>query len=220
MRIIKPSSEAEMILEFLKMELNSERYKGRIEDALKELNIESSIIAAGSIESEQENVIRADVLKKFRGWPDKEIFENFPVQVDWYWTEFENKDLPKIRYIEYSYWNELSNYTGSPLEAAKTIRSGRTVFDVPNDNALKGMEGLKDGLSFPPMIFLTDRHEKRYIILEGHSRMTVYGLVPDLFQNVPVMLGFCKSGELKKWYGKMPKPQKPHDAKHLFFARM
>ena len=34
--------------------------------------------------------------------------------------------------------------------------------------------------------------------------MTAYALVPDLFQNVSVLLGYCDSKELDKWYGKMP----------------
>ena len=113
------------------------------------------------------------------------------------WTVFD-RDISKIVYIEYSYWNELSNYTGSPLEAAKTILSGKIIYDVPNDGFFKGAQSLKDGYKFPPLIFLTDKNESRYIILEGHVRMTAYGLVPELFYSVPVLLGYYEYEELKK----------------------
>lgn len=220
MQIIRPSSEAEMIYEFLKMEFTSDRYRDKIEAVLSELNTDKYIITDGNIESVEENAIRAEILKRFRGWPDKEIFENFPNSVQWVWAEFNTDDITKIKYIEYSYWNELSDYTGSPLIAAKTIMSGRTVFDVSNDNALKGTTMIKGGYRFPPMIFLTGKNEDCFYILEGHGRMTVYGLMPDLFQNVPVILGYCKHNALKEWYGKMPEPPREYSTEHLFFARM
>ncbi|MCL2404395.1 MAG: hypothetical protein FWC92_02480 [Defluviitaleaceae bacterium] len=204
MRKIRPSNENEMVYEFLKMEIESERFNDSIEAVLKEMHICKSIITNANITSQQENATRAEILRRFRGYNNEELFENFPTNIEWVWTKFDRDDIPKIIYIEYSYWNELSNYTGSPLEAAKTILSGKTVYDVPNDGSIKGAEKLKQGHKFPPLIFLTDKHEERYIILEGHARMTSYGLVPELFQDVTVLLGYCDTKELNKWYGQMP----------------
>ena len=204
MRKIKASTENEMVYEFLKMEIDSERYREQIEPILKEMRVGRDIITNGNILSERENALRAEVLGRFRGYRDKELFTNFPANIEWIWTEFVREDISKILYIEYSYWNELSNYTGSPLEAAKTVLSGKTIFGVPNDGAIEGAEKLKAGHKFPPLIFLTDGSEKRYIILEGHGRMTAYGLVPDLFHNVSVLLGYCSSEALSGWYGEMP----------------
>ncbi|MCL2079465.1 MAG: hypothetical protein FWH17_06430 [Oscillospiraceae bacterium] len=204
MKKIKQSSENEMIYEFLKMEFSSDRYFEKILSALRELNIDKSVITNGNIESEQENVLRAKILKQFRGYRDREIFERFPSKINWFWTVFDKEDITKIFYIEYSYWNELSNYTGSPLEAAKTILSGKTIYDVPNDNLIRGAEKIKAGHKFPPLIFLTDENQSRYNILEGHGRMTAYALIPDLFNDVSVLLGVCDANELNKWYGEMP----------------
>jgi len=204
MRKIKPSNENEMVYEFLKMEIDSERFKNSLEAILNEMCICKRIITNGNITSEQENIVRAEILRRFRGYRDEELFENFPANIEWMWAEFSRDDISKIIYIEYSYWNELSNYTGSPLEAAKTILSGKTVFNVPNDGAIEGAKKLRTGHRFPPLIFLTDKNENRYIILEGHGRMTAYGLVPDLFENVTVLLGYCNNDELDKWYGEMP----------------
>jgi len=204
MRKIKPSSENEMVYEFLKMELPSDRFEGKINSVLNEMQANKLVLTNGNLKSESENTLRAEILKRFRGYRNKEIFENFPSKIDWVWTVFDKEDIDRIIYIEYSYWNELSNYTGSPLEAAKTILAEKTVYDVPNDGAVNGAQWLKDGNRFPPMIFLTDKSESRYIILEGHGRMTAYGLVPELFQDVSVLLGYCNAAELKKWYGEMP----------------
>ena len=204
MKKIRNSNENEMIYEFLKMEINSDRYREQIETVLKELDLSKDIITNGNIMSEKENTLRAEILKRFRGWRNEELFENFPAKIDWVWTEFDREDILKIIYIEYSYWNELSNYTGSPLEAAKYVLSGKTLYDMPTDGFIEDAKWLTEGNRFPPMIFLTDENESRYIILEGHCRMTAYGLVPVLFQNVSVLLGYCDHEELDKWYGKMP----------------
>lgn len=204
MKKISLSSEEEMVYEFLKMEIESDRYADRIEAIIKELHISRHIITDGDIKSEQENVERAKVLGRFRGYRNKEIFENFPAKINWVWTDFAKEDMVKIKYIEYSYWNELSYYTGSPVEAAKTILSGRTVYDVPNDGFFEAYKYIKEGYIFPPMIMLTDADESRYILLEGHKRMTAYAIEPDLFQNVSVLLGYCEQDALNRWYGEMP----------------
>lgn len=204
MRILRPSDENEMVYEFLKMELDSDRFSEEIQSVLHELNLDRTLIDNGDINSDAENEQRKKVLGQFRGYRDSKIFERFPSRIDWVWTSFDNEDISKIIYIEYSYWNELSDYTGFPLEAAKTISAGKTIYGIPNDRALSGARKIRDGHTFPPMIFLTDSSQQRYIILEGHSRMTVYGLVPEMFRNVSVLLGYCDSDELNNWYGKMP----------------
>jgi hypothetical protein len=204
MRKLKPSTENEMVYQFLKMEIESDHYSEQIEAVLNEMQIDKSIVTDGNINSNRENELRAEVLRRFRGYRTAEIFENFPSKIDWVWTLFDKNDLPKIFYIVYDYWNELSNYTGSPLEAAKTIKSGKLIYGVLNDGALSGARLIRKGHKFPPLIFLTDYSESRYVILEGHGRMTAYGLVPDMFDDVPVLLGYCDECELNKWYGEMP----------------
>ena len=204
MRKLRTSDENEMVYEFLKMEIDSARYKDKIETILDEMRITKDIITNGDIASETENAIRAKILGEFRGYRDTDMFESFPKNIVWFRTEFDREDISKIKYIIYSYWNELSDYTGSPLEAADTILSGKTIYDLSNDDFINGAELIKSGYEFPPLIFLTDESEKRYIILEGHSRMTSYGLVPELFRNIPVLLGYCDTDELNKWYGEMP----------------
>ena len=207
MKIIKLSDENEMIYEFLKMEMASERYTEKINSALKQFNLSESILQNGNISSEEENNHRKNVLGIFRGYnKNSGLFENFPSEIKWIWSKFSRQDLPKIKYINYSYWNELSCYTGSPLTAVKTILSGKTIYDVPNDGFHNAAEGLKNGKTFPPLIILTDSNENDFIILEGHVRITAYAMAPDFFEDISVILGYCNAEELNTWYGVMPKP--------------
>jgi len=199
MRKIKSSNENEMVHEFLKMEFNSDHRRESIESILKEMQISKDIIINGNIISEQENTLRAEILRRFRGWRDSKLFGNFPLSIEWVWTEFDREDILKIVYMDIHYWNEFSYFTGSPLEAAKYVLSGKPLYDKPTDGAIKGAQWLIEGNRFPPMIFLTDKSEERYIVLEGHNRMTAYGLVPVLFQNVSVLLGYCERRGISQW---------------------
>jgi len=207
MRKIKQSNENEMVYEFLKSEMDSSRHKERIESILNDMQISNEVINNGDISSEQENVLRAEILGKFRGYKkhNEDMFGNFPSNINWFWVELDRADILKVIYTEYSYWNELSNYTGSPLEAAKFILTGKCVFGtMPTNHYIDIAQKLIEGHNFPPLILLTDKSEKQYFLLEGHVRMTAYSLVPVLFQKVSVLLGYCNSDELDKWYGEMP----------------
>jgi hypothetical protein len=74
-------------------------------------------------------------------------------------------DLEKIRYIDYSYWNELSAGTHKPLVAAETIRRGVLIYDLSNDGFLRTAEHIKNGGTFPKLFFLTSDYEN-FVIVE------------------------------------------------------
>ena len=83
MKEIRQSNEAQMILEFLKGEISSKRFHKDICDALSSMNLDEVIINNGDITNEQENFQRLKVMKLFRGYPDDELFENFPQINEW-----------------------------------------------------------------------------------------------------------------------------------------
>ena len=134
----------------------------------------------------------------FRGYPDTELFERFPKEIVWKFVEFEEGDIDKIYYINYDYWNELSNNTSKPLEAARNIRKG---LEISNQPFLKG-EQLLNQKTFPPIIIITC-NEQKYLIIEGHSRMTIYGLNPSKFINTYGFVGVCSKKEMQYYDQRM-----------------
>ncbi len=56
MEKVRTSSEAEMVLEFLKGEIKSSRFNEDLNKVLEELNVDSSIIYNGDILNENENL--------------------------------------------------------------------------------------------------------------------------------------------------------------------
>lgn len=199
MNILRASSEEEMIAEFLKAEYRSERFSERIKEIMNELSFSESVILSADLNNAAENAARKKLLGEFRGYGlNRELFERFPAEINWSICNFVNGDLNKIRYIDYSYWNELSRGTHSPLEAAQTILSGIEIYEQSNSGFVKAAEFLKSGGKFPRTILLTSDFE-HFVIVEGHLRITAFALDPERFNNVECFVGECRNDDLKKW---------------------
>lgn len=199
MNILRASSEEEMIAEFLKAEYRSERFSEQIKEIMNALSFNESIILSANLNNAAENAERKKLLGEFRGYGlNRELFERFPAEINWSLCNFVSGDLNKIRYIDYSYWNELSRGTHSPLKAAQTILSGIEIYEQSNAGFVKAAEFIKSGGKFPKTILLTSDFE-HFVIVEGHLRITAFALAPECFNNVECFVGECRGDDLKKW---------------------
>ncbi len=199
MKIIRKSNEDEVVLNFLTGELESVRFNVELKKTLKYLNLSETIIKNANLNDKKENILRKEILGEFRGYgKNVGLFENFPKIESYTLCQFSAEDLKNIYYINYSYWNELSNHTSSPLEAAKNIINGKDIFNISNEPFIKGTKLLEKGENFIPMIFLTCDN-KRFIVLEGHSRITIYALRPKYFNNIKCFVLKCAKDALDKW---------------------
>lgn len=199
MNYLRESSEDEMISEFLRAEYLSERFSEQIKSEMSQLLIAEHVILEADIESANENAQRKKLLGEFRGYGlNQEMFERFPAVTAWNLCSFSSDDLERIRYIDYSYWNELSAGTHLPMAAAETIRKGITIYGQDNDGFLRAAEYIRSGGTFPRMFFLSSDFDK-FVIVEGHLRMTAYALAPECFNQVEVIVGKCDGDELSNW---------------------
>ena len=191
MRLVADITEHEMVATFLRAELDSERFGHQLARLLQRDAVSPGIITHPDITDPEENAYRIRLLGEFRGYgQNREMFVQFPSHVIWQRVALTPAELLQARYIDYDYWNELSNGTRSPLEAAKTIRAGRTIFGVANDAFLRGADALRHGIVFPELILVCPAVERPMVVLEGHGRLTVYALVPELIPaDVTVVLG-------------------------------
>ena len=126
------------------------------------------------------------------------MFERFPVITDWKLCRFSQNDLEKIRYIDYSYWNELSGGTHRPADAAETIRKGICIYGQSNEGFDNAASYIRNGGTFSKMFFLTADFES-YVIEEGNMRMTAYAKATEYFNDVEVIVGKCDAEELSGW---------------------
>ncbi|NLM96391.1 MAG: hypothetical protein GX175_02015 [Halanaerobiaceae bacterium] len=138
MEFIRESSEAEMVAVFLRAEFYSERFADDIKKILTKHGIDPSLITEPDIHDSDENNIREWILGEYRGYKrNRGLFIDFPAISRWDLVLLSREDLERIKYINYSYWNEISNGTGLAREAVKNIRKGICVYNVKNDGFLE-----------------------------------------------------------------------------------
>jgi hypothetical protein len=179
MRILRESSEDEMIACFLHGELTSRRFGPGLRAALTEAGLSERLLAEADLGDENENRARRDLLGAARGYgQNRDVFdEDFPApaSVHWIRAELSQAELALVRYIDYSYWNELSGGTRLPADAARRIREGVRVFGVSNQRFAVAARAVARGERFPPLI-LAGRRLDDLVCLEGHLRLTGYAL--------------------------------------------
>jgi hypothetical protein len=200
MKILSKSSENEMIALFLNGELKSARWADKIEKIIEKENINKNIIENPNLNNNDENNLRKLVLRIFRGYNNKELFENFPKKIDWNWVLLDKNDILKIKYITYDYWEELSNGTRYAKDSVINIKNNIEIFGVSNNGFIKISEYIKNGNKIDPLIILAPvTKNDNMIVLEGHARITAINLVIEYINEIKVLLGFVKETDLNKW---------------------
>lgn len=111
--------------------------------------------------------------------------------------------LDEVAKLEYEEWADNNKENKQLRIAAKNIKNGIEIFDVSNKLFLDGVEYLKNK-TFPPVILITCNNEK-FLIIEGHSRMTVYGFEPNKLQGTYAYIGYCTPEDMKKYDARMLK---------------
>ncbi|ULL16377.1 hypothetical protein DVH26_19150 [Paenibacillus sp. H1-7] len=192
MKLKHQITEDVMIAEFLKAEIDSQRYGSTIKKALGD--VEVSIITNPNLNAEDENKYRKWLLGEVRGYgKNKALFENFPSEVNWRIAVFSQEDLQSVMYIDYSYWNGLSNNTRLPMDAAKNVLNNVEIYGVKNDGFRAINSVIKQGKTFPKMIFVSCNENSRIVALEGHARLTAYFIDKEYIPpELEVIIGFSE----------------------------
>ena len=199
MRLLEQISEDEMVATFLKAEITSIRFGHEIISRLERDEVNREIIDQPNTRDNEQNAYRAKVLGEYRGYQqNRELFENYPDDVVWYRALLTREELATVRYIDYSYWNEISSGTRLPTEAARTIRSGRSIYGQSTEGFLKIAQALSEGARFPELILVGTAPEEPLTVLEGHVRLTAFFLAPECLPvEISVLVGFAP--EFASW---------------------
>jgi hypothetical protein len=176
MRVLRESNVDEMVACFLQGELSSERFGQSIRDALLVCGQQETLLTRPDLADRHANQARRALLAATRGYgEDREIFEHFPATVRWVWAWLTAAELAQVRYIEYSYWNEISDGSRLAADAAKSIRAGVRPYGVSNQRFIRAARTLLRGERFPPLILAGPRGDD-LVCLEGNLRLTAHAL--------------------------------------------
>lgn len=109
MRVLATSSADEMVACFLRGELASRRFGAALREQLAASGHHKTLVTRPDLADEAANTARRRLLGATRGYErNQDLFENFPVQVNWMRALLEPHELAAVRYIDYSYWVQLS----------------------------------------------------------------------------------------------------------------
>ena len=188
-----------MIAEFLRAEIDSTRFGKWIISALEKKKKSKTIVRNPNIKNRSENLFRKELLGEIRGFgKNKDYFEDFPNDFKWYKAVIQKQELKKVKYINYGYWNKLSNETRLPSRAVKNIKSGIKAFGVSNKLYFEILSEVETGRKIPPMIFIAKNKKSRIVVLEGHARLTAYFLNgKNIPKSMEIIMGY--SEKLAKW---------------------
>jgi hypothetical protein len=133
-----------------------------------------------------------DIYRKYS--TREELFEGFPDDVKWQQEIWEMPRLLESLYIDYDYWNELSNKTRSPLVAAKNILADKEVFNISNKPFLN-FQSKNQAINFEHIILVKENPTSlKTVILEGHSRVTIYALNSKIRpKQIKVLVGYSEN---------------------------
>jgi hypothetical protein len=184
MKVIKESSEEEMIAHFLHGEFYSKRWHSKIAHIINGLGFCENIITQPNLLNNEENFNREDILKYYRGYKYSNeycifsksnfMFSGFPYKATWSWVTFSAKELAnQIMTMNYSYWLELTKYTRKFPIAADSIIHQRKKSDYGIFFEYANMFSNKE-IVLPPPIIVGQSLNSKLVMLEGHVRLTSY----------------------------------------------
>ncbi|MFB7634148.1 hypothetical protein ACFC0M_24820 [Streptomyces sp. NPDC056149] len=177
MQVLGLSSEDEMVACFLRGELSSRRFGQNLRSHLAAAGRAERLLTHPDLSDAGANLARRALLAAVRGYgEDRDLFENFPAQVAWTRALLTAGEAASVRYLDYSYWVELSGGSRRPTDAAARIKAGLRAFDVPNEPFVEAAHALVRGERFPPLILVGERQDS-LVCLEGHLRLTAHALV-------------------------------------------
>lgn len=195
MRAVGPLTEAEAVLQFLRGEAGSARFRAKMAPALAALGGDWSLIEAGDPTDPEQASMRKALLWAYRGpGGPAPLLDGFPDDVGWSRVRLSPDELLAVRYIRYPYWDELSGGTRSPVRAAERIRSGvQPVPGPPTGAFVELAERLCRGDVLGAPFIVGDSVHGPFVLLEGHARVTAGALRPAcLPPEVDVVLGVSR----------------------------
>jgi hypothetical protein len=200
MKLLEPSTEDEMILAFLRAEIESPDYQDRI----LQVPGARALVDQADPPSEQENADRRWLLGFSRGYPGSALFLGFPTGITWFRTRLMIGELGTARYMDYPRWVVLSKGTRLVADGAKNVDMEwpPDASDKDPSPTIKAIAArVENGEAFPELIFVGEPEAApdQLVLIEGHSRATAY-VYANANTEIDALVGFSPSIVRWRWY--------------------
>jgi len=196
----RPAAEPEVVHAFLRGEIDSERFGNDVRRALIDAG-GLELVQSPDLNCEDENRARESALAAARGWRNAELFEGFPEKVEWYHGVLQPDELERVRFIDYSYWVELSGGSRRPSDVLPTLRAGRLprwLTKLGTSWCFEFAAQLVTAEVVDDLIVMATPDLGELVLLEGHSRLTAI-FVGGLQRRLTVSAYLGLSAEIQQW---------------------
>ncbi len=209
----RPACEDDMVLEFIRSEVDSPRFGRHYPAEVKEGGAERArLIENADTSSEPDNASRRKLLA-YRGYEARaDLFAGFPSAVTWQWERLTPAELEKLKYANVSdttVWTHLSSSTRLVSVAASNLEPRAldrllANAEIPASVSTRMREiaalirsvgaRYERDQKLPRAIAVTDGHE--LVLLEGHVRMTAL-LLARAERPIEMLVGHC--ADMRRW---------------------
>jgi hypothetical protein len=195
-------SEDEMVLAFLRAEIDSPRFGDVFHQGLHVLGFtRAQLIDNANVNDAAENQARAYLLGGARGYRRGTLlFQRFPGDAIWHRCEATVAEVGAFLYANFPTLLELSGGSRIVCDGANRARGGPDGFSVPVQELLAGIDPINArvaaGDQLPELIAVQDTNSPAIVLLEGHARATAYVIAQNP-PMVPVLLGI--SAHMHEW---------------------
>lgn len=169
-----PARESEVVLAFLKAEVDASRYGETVLALLQRVGTSrEQLIDNANLEDALQNAIRRWMLTAYRGFGTRQLlFTGFPTDVCWRRVELELHELGRLKYPREINWVRFSEETRRPDRLCERLARGELA-DDPGERVKAIQEKLKRGERFPELV-AAEGQNGDLILFEGCSRATAY----------------------------------------------
>jgi hypothetical protein len=182
----------EMVGEFLKAELHSSRFRAGSLKALTMLGYDDSLLENPDYDNTDQNEKRAKVLGLCRGWPDTELFSNFPGDTQWFAVDLPLEELKKTYRLKSS--PSMTNSERLLATTAARVMRGETVKNIDNKLIGEIRAKIEQQQVLPPIILVSSSLDgQKRVLIEGHSRSVSYACCNQLPNDIPAIIGISDS---------------------------
>jgi hypothetical protein len=196
MREAGPVAEDEVILAFLKAEIDSPRFGPIYAGILQNSGLNrTALIERANLSSDADNRTRLELLKTVRGYRANEyLFRGFPADPRWRRVDLTPADIGNLKYANFPTWTQLSGGTRLVADGARNVDRIQTAENA-NANIEAVAKAVAAGQRYPELI-TAEANDGALILVEGHTRATAY-VVAALPEPVACFVG--SSPRMRTW---------------------
>jgi hypothetical protein len=200
MIVIEPATEHEMVLAFVKAEIDSPRYRQHYQQLITALGFSrTQLIESADLHNDRQNMERSKLLQGIRGYgANGYLFRGFPNDVAWQRVRIDRSELERMKYANHETWMKLSAGTRLVRDGARNIdhiQVSENATVTINDNIKDVAEALRNGQSYPELIAVSGPSDV-LILVEGHTRATAY-VISGYSQPITCLVG--TSARMSQW---------------------